>query len=180
MPIASTDILYKYSVTTGAAGNTTAGTAAGSNGKYISTTPIQDATLDNLFDDVTGDENAASNVDYKCIFIHNNHATLTLQSTKIWLASEVAGGANTAIATDNIGITPVGQSGAQASTIANEDTAPTGVSAFSSPTTKAAGLTLGDIPAGSCVAVWIKRTATNSAAQNNDGVTLRVEGDTAA
>lgn len=180
MPIASTDILYKYSVVTGAAGNTTAGTAAGSQGKYISTTPIQDATLDNLFDDVTGDENAASNIDYKCLFIHNNHATLTLQRAVVWLASEVAGGANTAIATDNIGVTAVGAATAQAALIANEDTAPTGVSAYGSPTTKAAALSLGDIPAGSVVAIWVRRTATNSAAQNNDGVTLRVEGDTAA
>jgi len=180
MPIASTDILYKYSVTTGSAGNTTAGTAAGSLGKYISTTPVIDATLDNLFDDVTGDENAAGDVEYRCIFIHNNHATLTLQRTVVWMASEVSGGANVAIALDNIGVTAVGSSSAQAATDVNEDTAPTGVGAFSSPSSKAAGLSIGDIPPGSVAAVWIRRTATNSAAQNNDGVTLRVEGDTAA
>jgi hypothetical protein len=180
MPIASTDILYKYSVTTGAAGNTVAGTAAGSLGKYISTTPVIDATLDNLFDDVTGDENAASAVDYKCLFIHNNHATLTLQRTVVWMAAEVGGGANIAIALDSVGVTPLGQSSAQASTDVNEDTAPSAVGAFSSPTTKAAGLSIGDIPPGSVVAIWVRRTATNSAALNNDGVTLRVEGDTAA
>lgn len=180
MAIASTDLLYKYSVTTGSAGNTTAGTPAGSNGKYISTTPIADATLDNLFDDVTGDENAASNVDYKCLFIHNNHGSLTLQNAKVWMVSEVSGGANTAIALDNIGVVAVGSSSAQAAIIANEDTAPSGVGSFSSPTTKSAGLAVGDIPAGSCVAIWVRRTATNSAAQNNDGVTLRIEGDTAA
>jgi hypothetical protein len=55
-----------------------------------------------------------------------------------------------------------------------------GVGTFSSPTTKGTGLALGDIAAGSCRAIWIKRTAANSAALNNDGVTIRIEGDTAA
>ena len=180
MPIASTDLLYKYSVTTGAAGNTAAGTAVGSNGKYISTTAVVDATLDNLFDDVTGTENAAANTDYRCLFVHNNHATLILQRAVVWLAAEVAGGANTAIATDTVGVTAIGSAAAQATTIINEDTGPVGVSAFSSPSTKATGLSVGDIPAGSCVAIWVRRTAANSPAQNLDGVTLRVEGDSAA
>lgn len=180
MPIASTDILYKYSVKTGSAGNTTTGTAAGSLGKYVSNTVITDAALDNLFDDITGDENAAGDIEYRCVFVHNSHPTLALLRAVVWIPAEVAGGANTAIATDNIGPTPVGQSAAQAAFIADENTAPTSVSVFSSPTTKSAGLSLGDIPAGGVAAVWIKRTATNSAAQNNDGLTLRVEGDTAA
>lgn len=180
MPIASTDILFKYSTTAGAAGNTTAGAAGTSLGKYISTTPLVDATLDNLFPDITGDENAAGNVDYQCFFVHNNHATLTLQRAVVWVPAEVAGGANTAIALDNIGVTAVGSAAAQAATIANKNTAPTGVGAFSTPATKAAGLSIGDIPPGSVAAIWVRRTATNSAAQNNDGVTIRVEGDTAA
>lgn len=41
---------------------------------------------------VTGDENAASDVEYRCIFVHNNHATLTLQGVVVWLSAEVAGG----------------------------------------------------------------------------------------
>lgn len=180
MPIQSTDLLYKYSVTTGAAGNTAAGTAAGSLGKYVSTTVLADATINNLFPDVTGDENAAQNVDYKCIFVHNNHATLTLQRTVVWLASEVAGGADVALALDLIGAVPVGQAAPQAATIVDKNTAPTGVTAFASPASKATGLAIGDIPAGSVIAIWVRRTARNTAAQNNDGVTIRVEGDTAA
>ncbi len=43
MPIADTDILIKYSVKTGSAWNSTAGTAVGSLGKYISTTTITSA-----------------------------------------------------------------------------------------------------------------------------------------
>lgn len=180
MPISPSDILFKKSVTSGTAGNTTAGGGPGTSlGKYISTTPITDATLDNLFPDVTGDENAAGNVDYQAMFIHNNHATLTLQGTVAWLSAEVAGGANSAIGVDPTAASAVGSSSAQAVQIANKDTAPAGV-VFSSPTTKATAVVLGDLGPGQVRAVWIRRTATNSAAQNNDGVTIRVEGDTAA
>jgi len=179
VPISSTDLVFKYSTATGP-GNSTAGTPAGSDGGFISTTPVPDASLDNLFDDVTGDENAALNVDYKCIFIHNAHATLTLQNAVVWIAAEVAGGADTALALDSIAVSVLASASAQASTDTNEDTVPTGTGAFSSPTTKAGGLAIGDIPAGSVKGIWIRRTATNSAAQNNDGLTVRVEGDTAA
>lgn len=180
MPIQIADLLIKYSVTTGAAGSTEPGDAAGSHGRYISTTPIADAALNNLFPDITGDENALQNVDYKCIFVHNDHPTLTLMRTVVWLVGEVSGGADTSIALDLIGAVPIGQAAPQAATIADKDTAPVGTTAYAEPTTKATGLDIGDIPAGSCIAIWVRRTARNSAAQNNDGMTLRIEGDTAA
>jgi hypothetical protein len=181
VPIATTDLLLKLSITTGTAGNAAAQPNPNASlGKYISTTQIVDNTLNNLFDDITGDENAAGTVDYRCIFIHNAHATLTLLAPVVWLSAEVAGGANTAIAVDNIAASAVGATAAQAAVIANETTAPTGVGAFSSPTTKGTGLVLGDLPPGQCRAIWVRRTATNSAAVNNDGATIRVEGDTIA
>src|SRR3990167_761864 len=124
MAIIATDIKFKFSVKTGAAGNSTAGTAAGSLGKYISTTEITDATSNNLFDDVTGDENAASDVEYRCIFIHNAHATLTWETVVVWLSAEVGGGAVAAIAIDDFAASPIGQASAQADVIADEDTAP--------------------------------------------------------
>lgn len=179
MAITATDIKFKFSVKTGSAGDSTAGTAAGSLGKYVSTTEITDATLNNLFDDVTGDENAASDVEYRCIFVHNDHATLTLQSSVMWISAEVAGGTDVAIAADGIGATPKGQAGAQADEVADESTAPSGES-FSSPTTKGGGISLGDIAAGEVYAIWVRRTAANTAALDNDGATIRVEGDTAA
>ncbi|MEN6544947.1 MAG: hypothetical protein ABFE07_02805 [Armatimonadia bacterium] len=178
MPISSSDIKYKYSVKTGAAGNTTAGTAAGSLGKYISTTEITTGTLNNLFDDVTAAENAALDVEYRCIFVHNSHATITLTDAVVWVKEEVAGGCGVAIAVDNIAASAIGSADAQADDVADESTAPDGVGGFSTPASKAAGLALGDIAAGYCRAVWIRRTATNSAAMNNDGATIRVEGNT--
>lgn len=176
MPIASTDLLLKYSTVVGAAGNANAGTAAGSLGKYISTTQITDAILNNLFDNISGDENAASTVDYRCIFLHNNHGSLQYQTPVVYLLSEVAGGANIAIGVDPTAASAIAAAPAQAVQIANETTAPAGV-VFSSPTTLGAGLALGNINAGQCKAIWIRRTAAVSAALNNDGVTLRIQGN---
>lgn len=182
MAITSSDILYKLSIKTGTAGNQNAQADPNASlGKYISTTQLSGTALNNLFDDISGDENAASDVEYRCIFVHNAHATLTLQSAVVWLQSEVAGGAAIAIAIDDIAASAIGSASAQADEIADESTAPgSGVGSFSSPTTKGTGLSLGNIGPGQCRAIWVRRTAANSAALDNDGVTLRVEGDTAA
>lgn len=178
MAITASDIQFRFSVVA-AAGDTTVGTAAGSLGDQISTTQLTDATLHNLFDVVTGDENAASDVEYRCLFVLNNHATLTWESVVVWISSETAGGAVAAIGLDPAGVTVKGLASAQAATIANEGAAPAGVS-FSAPTTKGTGLSVGNIPAGSVAALWVRRTAANSAALDTDGVVVRFEGDTAA
>lgn len=181
MPIVTTDILIKLSITTGTAGNQAAQPDPNASlGKYISTTQLVDATLDNLFNDITGDQNAASQIDYRCVFVHNNHATLTWLAPMAWISADVAGGAVVAIAVDNIAASAIGSAAAQAATIATATTAPTGVGAFSAPTTKATGLAVGDMGPGQCRAIWVRRTAQNTAALNNDGFTLRVEGDTTA
>jgi hypothetical protein len=176
--ITATDIKYKHSIVA-AAGNTTGGAAATSLGDQISTTEITAASLHALFDVVTGDENAASEAEYRCFFVHNDHATLTWFSPKVWISSETAGGAAIAIGLDPVGVSAKGSASAQAATIANENTAPTSVT-FSSPTTKGTGLAPADVPAGSVFAVWVRRTAANSAALDLDGAVLSTEGDTAA
>ena len=182
MAIVTGELLWYFSTTAGSAGNSTAGTAAGSLGKYISTTQWTGGTLHDLFDVITGDENAASTVDYRCVFVRNsNGSSLALQNAKFFLnGAQTSGGATIDIGIDPAGATPIGQAGAQAAQIANETTAPSGVS-FSAPTTKAGStISLASLPAGQCVALWIRRTAANSAAQAGDGATPRIEGDTAA
>lgn len=179
MAITAADILWKYSVKTGSAGNSTAGTAAGSLGKYISTTQIADATLHNLFDVITGQENLDSDVEYRCIFIHNNHASLTWENVVVWVDSETAGGASVAIAVDGIAASPIGDTDPQADEVANENTAPSGES-FSTPTTAGTGLSVGSLAAGECRAIWVRRTAANTAALDTDGAVIKAQGDTAA
>lgn len=182
MPIVASDIVLRLSTTAGAAGDTTASTPGASLGKYVSTSVLSTAA-NGLFDDISGDENAAGVVDYRCIFVLNNHATLTMLSAVVYLSAEVAGGASIAIAVDSIGPVAKGSSTAQAAQIANETTAPAGVGAFGSPTSRAAGATahaLGNIGPGQVRAVWVRRTAANSAALDADGVTIAVACDTAA
>jgi hypothetical protein len=180
MAITATDILFKLSILTGTAGNQNAQADPNASlGKYISTTQITDATDNNLFDDISGDENAASDVEYRCFFVHNNHATLTWTTVVAWLSAEVSGGASVAISIDTTAASAIGSATAQAKQVADESTAPA-TQTFSSPTTKAAGLAIGDLAPGQCRAIWVRRTAANTAALNADGVTIRCEGDTAA
>ena len=179
MPIASSDIVYRLTVKTGSAGDSTAGTPAGSLGKYASTTVVTDATLNNLFDDISGDENAASDVEYRAVAVLNNHSSLTLTAPVVWISSEVAGGASVAISVDTTAASAKGAAGAQLKEVADESTAPSSQT-FTAPTTKGTGLAMSDIAAGQVKGLWIRRTAANSAALNNDGATIRVEGDTAA
>lgn len=181
MPITASDILFKLSIKTGAAGNASAQPSVNESlGKYISTTAITDASLNNLFDDVSGDENAANDVEYRCFFIHNAHATLSWQTPFIWVSNQVSGGALLEIAVDNVAASAIGASGAQADLVANESTAPASPTlSFSAPASKGNGLAVGTIPAGYCKAIWVRRTCSNSDAKDNDGATFTVEGDTA-
>ena len=179
MAITATDILFKLSTPAGAAGNANAGTVGASLGKYISTTQLSGTALHNLFPALTGAQNAASQVDYQCVFVHNNHATLTATAVSLYLSGDVAGGAVVAIGADPTAASAIGASSAQALQIASSTTAPAGVT-FSAPTTDGTGISLGDIGPGQCKAFWVRRTAANTAALANDGTTLNVAFDTEA
>jgi hypothetical protein len=176
--VSASDIKFKSSINTGPGNSTAQADLADSTGGFMSSTVLTDATLHNLFDAITATENAASQVDYRCIFVHNANATDSLTNTKVWLASEVSGGASIAIALDGTGVVDYNAAGAQAEREANTTTAPTGET-FSSPTTKSTGLSIGTLAANKAIAIWVRRTAANTSALSNDGVSIRVEGDTA-
>lgn len=168
MPIVEADIKYFLS---GGAGNADPNASLGG---VISSTEVSATALNNIFDDVSGGESSAGDTEYRGIYVKNNHGSLSLQGAKLWLESEVGSGAAIAIALAGEGVN------ATMETIATEQNAPVGES-FTSPTTKATGLSLGTIPAGQKYGIWIRRTVPASTpAQTADGVTPRVEGDTAA
>src|SRR6266478_4836199 len=109
--IVASDVLFKLSAPGASAGNTVSGVPGDSWGNYISTTQVSLTPLDNLFPDLTGAQNAASQVDYAVLFIHTNTASgNSMLNTVAWLTSslDVAGGANIAIAGDTFGSTPIG------------------------------------------------------------------------
>lgn len=173
MPIVASDIVYRLS---GGAGNTNPNSALGgaistAGGGLINS----GVPLNNMFDDVSGDESDAGDVEYRCIFVRNDHGSLTLQNPVLWIQS-------TTPSSDTVMAIAVADEGVAntVETIANEGTAPSGPS-FSSPTSKGAGIALPDIAAGAAIGIWVRRTVTSSAAAaNNDVFTLRVEGETGA
>lgn len=257
MPISTGDIKFRLSVPTGTVGGgSTQPDPNSSLGKFASSTDISATPLDNLFNDISGDQQAAGQVDYRCLFIYNSHASLTYQTPKFWLsgfrsssvgstdiitasghgmadgdevrveaefatdivpsglndttnyfltstttntfklAASSGGGAidigdssgfstrqwgytTMAIGLDPTGIVAYTSATPQATSVASTTGAPPGVS-FSSPTTKSTGLSPGNIAAGSCQAVWVKRTALNTGARNNDGMSIGCSGDSAA
>jgi hypothetical protein len=179
--ITSGEIILRYSVAA-AAGNTTASSAANSwQGDQISTTAWAGGSANDLFDDISGAENAASTVDYRCIFVYNSNGANTLQNAVVYLSAETAGGASIAVAADTTAASALASGSTQALTATTSETAPggsvTGLS-YSSPTTVGAGVSLGNIPSGQVKAFWVRRTAANTAALSNDGVTIAVAGDT--
>lgn len=164
MPLVNTSLRAYLSVKTGAAGNTVAqGDANLSLGKYLSTTAAPFA-LNSWFDAATPARNAASEVDYRCGFVRNLDATLTSLAYRLWMqGGDPAGGPTWAIALDTTVASPIGQASAQALEVANDTTAPAGLT-WVTPTTEGAGLSFGDIPAGYCRAFWVRRTQTNTTA----------------
>ncbi len=176
--IVAGDIVTRYSVVTGSAGDSTAGTANGSLGKYASTTAWTGGSLNDLFDDISGAENAASTVDYRGIAVLNNNASNVFENPVIYISAETAGGASIALAVDSTATSAKGSASAQMLQIANETTAPAGPLTFSSPTTVGTGLALSNIPTSNVKGIWIRRTAANTAALSADGFTLAIAGDT--
>lgn len=169
MAITATDIQFRLS---GGAANSDVNASLGG---AKSSVQITTASLHNLFDQVSGDESAAGDTEYRCFYVHNAHATLSLQNAVIWISTNTP-------STDSVAAIALAGEGLNgtAETVANENTAPVGES-FTSPSSKGTGLSLGTIPAGQHYAVWVRRTITAAAAAfNTDSVIFTVEGDTAA
>lgn len=165
MPIVNTDIKYRLS---GGASNTLPGSSLG--GAKSSTEVSTD-----LFDDVSSGEASAGDTEYRCIYVHNAHGSLTMESTKIWIQANTPS-TDTAI-TIGLGTSAINST---EQTVGDESTAPSGVS-FSAPSAEGSALSIGNIPFGQHKAVWVKRVVnSSSAAYNNDNFTLRVKCDTAA
>lgn len=176
--IVAADIVWRYTTTAGAAGDTTTGTAAGSLGKYASTTPWAGGVANDLFDDITGAENAASTVDYRGLAILNNNAANPYVNPAVYISAETAGGASISIGADTTAASAKGSATAQLVTIANETTAPAGAT-FTAPTTLGAAVSLGaSLPVANVKGLWVRRTAANTAALSGDGVTFTISGDT--
>lgn len=164
MPIVSGDIIYRLS---GGAANADQNASLG--GAKSST-----AASASLFDNVDSAEAAAGDIEYRCFYVHNAHATLTMLGAKCWIQTNTPSGDTTL----DIGL---GTSAVNATeqTVANEGAAPAGVT-FSAAANEGAAIALGDIPPSQHRAVWVRRTVTAAAAAFSDSATLRTKCDTLA
>lgn len=163
MPIASSDI--KYYLSGGAANSDPAAAIGGAQSSV-------EVTTNDLFDDVSSAEATSGDAEYRCVYVENTHASLSLIGAKVFIQSQTSS-ADTDIA---IALAGEGKNGT-AETVADEGTAPSGES-FSQPASFAAGLDLGDLAPGDSYPIWIRRTVNAAAASTTDSWTIRVQGDT--
>ena len=169
MPIVAGDLKIYLS---GGAGNSDPNASLGG---VISSTEVTDNTTHNLFDQVSGTESLAGDIEYRGVYLKNTHGSLTLQNTKIYISSNT-GSADTTIDIALDG----GATNATMETLSDESTAPSGET-FTAPTTYAGGLSIGSLAAGEKKGLFIRRTVNASAAAvNDDAVTIKYDGDTAA
>lgn len=175
MAIVAGDIDFFLS---GGAGNTVPDNSLGG---IISATQIVDATSHNLFDLVSSAESSAGDTEYRCFYVKNSHGSLALQNAVVYVQTITPStSTDVEIGLDLAGIGNGSTTGV-ADTVVDESTAPSPAVTFSTAVGSGNAIAIGNIPAGSCQAIWVKRIVSAAApAYTNDGVVIRVSGDTAA
>lgn len=166
MPIAAADLHVRLS---GGAAN------ADPNASLGGVMSGTDAGAD-IFDDVSGAESAAGDTEYRAVYLENTHATLTYLGAKVWVGTDTPSAdtdADVALASEAVN-TPI------AETLADENTAPTGVTFTNAAVSYATGLAIGDIPPSEFKGVWLKRVVNPGAVAAADSFTVNFQGDTNA
>jgi hypothetical protein len=169
MPITTTELEVHLS---GGGGNSDPNASLAG---IISTTILVDATLNNLFDDVSGSESNAGDVEYRHVYVKNADPSLTAQTPRVYISQDSTGtGDEIDIALGNAA------NGATETAIANESTAPSPTLTFTHPTTYGSGLAPSNVTFGSYFSLWVKRTVQAAgAAKNNNTAIFNVDVDTA-
>lgn len=165
MAIASGDIVFRHSG--GSANSDPLLSLGGAKSSFSAAATI--------FDKVDGDESDVGDVEFRCIYVRNNHGSLTLRNAVAWVSSDTPQEkTRIELGLGSSLLNEVEQ------TVATEGSAPAGV-AFLPAATKSGGIALGNIPPGQTRAVWLRRTVlAATAAAADDPFTIIVEGETDA
>ena len=143
-------------------------------GGVVSSVELVNNMKNNLFDKVSAQEAEDGLEDYRCEALKNDHASLTYKGAKVWIRQQTTS-SDTAVligaSADGINTNPTA--------IADDSTAPTGVT-FTSPATEAAAISIGDIPPGEFFCYWTKRDVDPNAAAAADQYQIEVIGETDA
>lgn len=169
MPILLSEIKFYLS---GGASNADISAALGG---VISSNIVSITSLHNLFTAVTPGEALAGDVEYRCIYVRNTNVSLTMSSVMAWINSNTP---NTQSTLDiGLGTSVIS---ATEQTVSDASSAP-GAVTFSAPTSKEAGLVIGDLVTDATKAIWLRRTISVAAvAYSGDQASLSIGGGTPA
>lgn len=124
-----------------------------------------------IFDDVFDAEREAGDVEYRLVYIKNAHTVQDWNSAVAWISANTSS-PDTTLA---IGVATEA-AGANVAAIADEQTVPPGVT-FGAPATSGAGLSVGNVPAGSFKGLWLRRTVSANAVDTaTDTATFNASG----
>ena len=166
MAITASDIKVYYSGGPNAVTDNT-----DSIGGAPSTTQVGSSGLHNLWDRVVGDESSAGDIEYRIIYIKNEHTSLTGTNIRAFFHTNESSFLT-------IGVNQAKNTNAPALT--NENTAPSGVT-FSAAATKANAVNIGDLAPNDYRALYIKRTiAAGTAADDQVDWNIQIAVDTSA
>ena len=168
MPILPSEIVYRLS---GGPANADPNASLGGPLSTVAGGIVPSDMLNNLWDDVNGDEAVAGDAEYRAIYVQNLSPTLALQAPKLWIEvpspspkSEI-----------DVALAPEGLNG-EMEAVADESTTPP-VVAFTRPFSKASGVSLPELPPSGFCGIWLRRTIDPSAGALNESPAIRVEGD---
>ena len=126
---------------------------------------LTDDALNNIWDNVSSGDADAGDTEFRCCYVENTHATLSVANVKVEIATDPTE------SNWEIALGAAGKNGTETE-VANEDTAP------ATPVFGTTALELGTLAAGDHFPIWIKRivTAGAGAATPDTGI-LRILGD---
>ncbi len=130
-------------------------------------------TLNGLFDDVSGAESEAGDVEYRCVY-YKNETGNTLENVHAYIPTQPSGDDSFKIGKDLAG------KNGTADTVANESTAPDPAVTFATAADYANGIDLGDLADDDEHAVWIERTVPSAASAGTSSWTIRARGEVAS
>lgn len=170
MSILASNLKYFYS------GGVANSDPALSIGGAKSSVVLSGVALNNLFDNVTGDEAASGYDEYRLLYFQNSDTDSDglLDPVRLWIVDQPEGDD-----TIYVGLAAAGKNSLEAA-ITDDHTAPAGVD-FSAPSSKATGIELPSPPylENDYIGIWFMRSVPVGAAlQVSDGVQWQVEGDT--
>ena len=186
MALSSTDLIFYY---TGAGSTTDTTSSLGGTNALANTIP--DATAQNVYDDVTGDESETGDTEYRCIAMKDTNATYDYINCKMWIDGCVRD--SSIAARDTVSFVIEQASGGTCQSVATESAAP--AEEFTVPlaggtthgwtiedatdTNPSGTQEFGTLDSGTWTFIWLRRQVpANANAYSNRASTIKWQGET--